>query len=446
MSDAESEKIITTSCAPHCGGGCILRVHVEDGVIHRIETDDGDHTQVRACARGRSWRQRIYHPDRLEYPLKRTGARGEGKFERISWDEAFDTIVAEIKRIAETYGPGSLVYWISGGDQGLFDTWERMGDIFCGVGGYTRPWGLHSYEGAIFAELATFGSAWTHGTRDDLVNSRLIIMWGWDPSTTIHDTNTAYFLAQAREGGARIISIDPRYTTSTATFSHQWIPIQPGTDTAMLVAMANVMVTENLQDQAFLDTYTVGFEPFRDYLLGREDGVEKTPKWAEDITGVPAATIRELAREYATTKPAALIAGIGPGRSAFGEQYHRVAITLAAMTGNIGISGGSCGGKSWGPPILMENNPDPKAKPNSVQDQVENLKRISNRSEYIYGEGVINLFRLTDGILKGKAGGYPADYKFLYLNNSNVVNQWPNTNKTVEAFEKLDFIVIEEQF
>jgi len=445
---AGAEEVVPTVCSSHCGGSCLLNVHVKDGVITRIETDDGEEPQLRACLRGRAYRQRVYAPDRLKYPMKRIGARGEGSFERISWDEALDTIAGEIKRVVETYGPAAIVYWVSGGDQGvLHDTWRRMSRLFCLMGGYTRPWGLHSYEGGIFAELATYGTSWTASTRDDLLNSRLIILWGWDPANTIADTNTSWYLVQAKEAGIKIISIDPRYTDSTAIFAHQWIPIRPGTDAAMLIAMANVIVTENLQDQGFLDTYVLGFEAFKDYILGVEDGVPKTPRWAEAITGVPATTIQKLAEEYVTTRPAALLAGIAPGRTAYGEQYHRAAIALAAMTGNVGIPGGSAAGKVWGPLGLGRMGSGPKIPRNLVDAEAPPPKdKLPSRSGYIYGHGIVNVFKLTDAILRGKSGGYPADYKLLYLNNSNILNQWPNTNRIIQALNKLEFIVVEEQF
>jgi len=441
--------VVTTICNSHCGGTCVLKVHVKGGAITRIETDDGEEPQLRACLKGRAYRQRIYAPDRLKYPMKRVGARGEGKFERISWDEALDTVAGEIQRVNKTYGSSAILYWVSAGDGGaLHGVWRRMSRLFCLMGGYTRPWGLHSYEGAIFAELTTYGNALVTDTRDNLLSSRLIILWGWDPVNTIADTNTTWYLIQAKEAGIRIISIDPRYTDTTATLAHEWIPIRPGTDAAMLIAMANVIMAENLQDQAFLDSYTVGFEAFKNYVLGVEDGIPKTPGWAEAITGVPAGTIYRLAKEYATTKPAALMAGIAPGRTAYGEQYHRAAITLAAMTGNIGIPGGSAAGKVWSIMNLLGMGSGLRIPPNAVDAETPPPKdKLPSRgSGYVYGHGAVNVFRLTDAILKGKSGGYPADYKLFYLSSSNIVNQWPNSNRVAEALKKLDFVVVEEQF
>lgn len=449
------ESIVPTMCSAHCGGTCLLRVHIKDGVIIRIETDDGkEEPQLRACLRGRSYRQRVYAPDRLKYPMKRVGARGEGKFERITWDEALDTVAGELKRVKETYGSAAIIHWASAASAGLVHCLNtRIARLLCMMGGCTLSWGVHSYEGAIFAEEATYGTNLDGNTYDDLVNSRLIILWGWDPVVTIGHTNTAWFLAQAKEAGARIISIDPKYNDSAAVFAEKWIPIRPGTDGAMMLSIAYVMIRDNLQDQRFLDTYTVGFDKFRDYVLGIEDGLPKTPAWASAITGVPAATIENMAREYATTRPAALLGGIAPGRTAHGEQFHRLAHTLAAMTGNIGIPGGSAGEKAWNTLWLMKfGGGRMMVPPNQVEANSPPMKdvrfpmRLAARRESVFGTGPINLFTVVDAILKGKSGGYPADYKLIYLSTSNIVNQWPNTNKTIQALKKLEFVVVEEQF
>ncbi len=105
-----AEKVITTTCASHCGGTCVLKVHVKNAVITRIETDDGQEPQMRACLKGRAYRQRVYAPDRLRFPMKRVGARGQGKFERTSWDDALDTVARELMRVKDTYGPASILY------------------------------------------------------------------------------------------------------------------------------------------------------------------------------------------------------------------------------------------------------------------------------------------------------------------------------------------------
>jgi anaerobic dimethyl sulfoxide reductase subunit A len=291
-----------------------------------------------------------------------------------------------------------------------------------------------------------YGTWRTSSARDDLLNSRLVIFWGWNPANTIGGTNTCWYLAKVKEAGIRMVFVDPRFTDTAAIFANQWIPIRPGTDAAMQIAMAYTIINENLHDQLFLDKYTLGFQHFKDYVLGVDDGIPKTPGWAEPITEVPAETIRSLAREYATTKPAALLCGVAPGRSAYGEQYHRAAITLAAMTGNVGIHGGDAAGRvwegaSWYPykmPYGLVNRPEDGANP--VYD-VPTDGRLQ-----IYVAGGVHYVHLADFILKGKTGGYPADPKLLFVVNHNYLNQTPNIGKIVRALKKLEFMVVVEQF
>jgi anaerobic dimethyl sulfoxide reductase subunit A len=434
-----------------------MKVHVQDGLITRIETDDGEEPQLRCCLRCRAYRQRVYAPDRIQYPLRRVGPRGKGEFERISWDEALNLVASELRRVRETYGPSAILVKTGGGDltlvHGMGTIMERLLTLF---GGYTGTWGSNSWEAATFASVVTYGTVAVANSRDDLLNSHLILMWGWNPTETIQSTNTTFYLAQAKEKGCKFVSVDPRYTDTTAVFADEWIPIRPSTDAAMLIAMAYVMLKEDLHDQAFLDRYTLGFEKYKNYLLGVEDQVVKTPEWAEEITGVPAATIVRLAREYATTKPAAFIAGIAPGRTAMGEQYHRAALTLAAMTGNVGIHGGECGGRCLGDQYPYNTYPF-KVGPlmevgaNKVDREAPTLK-IALQRYSVGGKPVprssarVHISRLADAILKGRAGGYPADYRFFYVTNNNPVNQLPYAKKWEEALNKLEFMVVQEQF
>ncbi len=443
--------IVETGCCHDCGGRCVLRAHVRNGRIIRFETDGGEEPQIRACMRGRAYRQRVYSPDRLQYPLIRSGERGSGKFERASWDEALDKVAAEMLRVKESYGNASILFAGGAGNQGMLHGSGPASRLLMAFGGFTRTWGGASYEGALFASMATYGTINTGNSRDDMLNSRFIILWGWNPAVTVWDPGTSLMLARAREKGIPIVSVDPRFTDTAAVLADRWIPIRPGTDAAMLIAMAYVITTEGLHDVDFIEKHTVGFERYRDYLLGVEDGVPKTPEWAEAITTVPAKTITELARQYATIKPAALFAGWGAARAALGEQYSRAANVLTAITGNIGVTGGyaagfmrayssrashqSRGGKGTGNPV--ETGAPPRI--NSLYKLRGGTNPNSNR---------IHSTKMFDAILRGRAGGYPADIKMVYVAAGNTINQHPNTRRGVEAFlsKSLEFVVVQDQF
>ncbi len=422
----DADKAIMTTCSSHCGGRCVLKVHVKDGVIKKIESDDGDEPRILACVRGRAYRQRVYDPNRIKYPMRRTGERGEGRFERISWDEAFDTIVSQLNRVRAKYGPGGLTFLGGGGDATHLHTAQLMQNLLEMTGGLTATWGIHSFEGGLFAAIATYGTKAETNDFDDLLNSRLIIMWGWDPVTSIHESNTSWYLKQARESGAKIISVDPKFTDSAAIMADQWIPIIPGADAAMMVAMAYVMIRENLHDRSFLDTYTIGFDRFEDYILGKEDGIEKTPAWAQEITGVPADVIENLAIEYATTKPAALIPGCAAGRTAYGEQYHRAAQTLAAMTGNIGVHGG-WSGKALSPALpfggfdfKLTGLPQSGGNPNDAGAPYRK-DALPTGPPQAMCESRLHFTEVPDAILKGKEG-VTEGIKMLLVMNTNPVN------------------------
>jgi len=448
------EEVITTGCSSHCGGACLLKVHVKDGVITRIETDDGETPQLRACLRGRAYRQRVYAPSRLKHPLKRSGERGEGRFKEISWDEALDTIANEYKRIKKDYGPASVLYTASVGDMGVLHTPKAGHRLFCLAGGCTSTWGWASFEAKTYALLATYGTVESRYTHDNFLHSKLIILWGINPTTTIFGCGTNLKLMQAKESGTRIICVDPRYTETAAVLAHQWIPIRPGTDTAMMLAMAYVMIRENIYDQGFIDKYTYGFDTFRDYVLGKEDGIAKSPDWAEPITGVPSSTIVQLAREYATTKPAALVCGISPGRSAMGEQYHRAGITLIAMTGNIGILGGSTGdanpegdiNQKYLYPWKLGGGMRSGKNPVEIGTSVRKYALAAAGGDAL--DSRVHTSLVWDAILKGKAGGYPADIKMLFIVNTNRLNQYPNLRKGIKALksDNLEFVAVLEQF
>ncbi len=423
---------IPVGCPHDCGGSCLLIAHVEDGVVTRITSDESlpDEPgvgQLRACLKGRAYRQRLYHPERLKHPLKRAGERGEGKFERIGWEEALDIVANKMLEVRDRYGPTAIMN-ISHTGMMLCSYHRRacIDRLLNMFGGQTELHSIVSNEGGLFAAMQTYGSIFTTSEREDLLNSKMIIMWGWNPTDSVWGTNSTYYLALAHERGARIVAVDPRYTDSAATFADQWVPIRPGTDTAMLIAMAYVIIDGGLHDQAFLDKYTVGFDRFRDYVMGQEDDVPKTPKWAEAITGVPAQTIAELARAYATTKPAALSVGHGPARTFHGEQFHRAAMTLCAMTGNVGVAGGDTGVAFFGYPI---------------QTKVMQFPGGSSS-----GNVSVHWNKWADAIIEGRAGGYPSDIRMVYSVCGNTVNQLGNIRKADRALKTLEFMVAHDHF
>ncbi|MHC6180302.1 DMSO/selenate family reductase complex A subunit [Clostridium sp. JNZ X4-2] len=452
----EEEKIVPTSGSHNCGGRCIIKAHVKNNRVVRISTEDDipdteKMPQLRGCLRCRSYRNRMYNCDRLKYPMKRRGKRGEGRFEPISWDEALDTIADNLKRIMHEYGPDSIYIQYATGNEGKLSENVWMKRLLGMYGGYLSYYGTYSTACTQAATPYTFGTVYTGNSREDWVNSKLIILLGFNPADTIHGTNTSYYLKMAKKAGARIISIDPIYSNTAVALADEWIPIRPTTDNALLDAMAYVMITENLQDQRFLDKYCLGFDEehmppgipygnsYKNYVLGKGiDKIPKNPAWAEAITGVPRETIIRLAREYALNKPGALIQGFGPQRHAYGEQIARGGTVLASMTGNVGISGGWASGTGY-----------------PVREGY-----VASIPHYNPNKSKISMFSWPDAIIRGKSMGtnlgvkgtdkLSSNIKLIFnLGGNCLVNQHTDSNGTAELLKNehlVELIVTSDHF
>jgi anaerobic dimethyl sulfoxide reductase subunit A len=321
-------------------------------------------------------------------------------------------------------------------------------------GGCLGIYNSYSWAAINIATPYVFGTLQTGNQRQDWLNSKYILMWGWNPAEMRDGTNSDYFVKLARdaERGARVVCIDPRHTLSAASLADEWIPVRPGTDTAMMTAMAYVMITEHLIDAEFIRTHCVGFdrsqmpigcedaESYTDYVLGTRDGIAKSPEWAEAITTVPRDTIARIARDYATTKPAVLYQGYGMQRRAYGEQVVRAGCVLASITGNVGISGGWASGLA---------NQVPDAPFWTVFPIGENPIKAT-----------IPVFLWTEAVLRGKdmtqadgilgADRLDNDIKLIYAVASNIlINQHANVNRSAKLLQdesRVEFIVVQDQF
>jgi len=457
---------VVTSCAHNCGSRHMLVAHKKDDVIVRLSTDDGryqedgyfgkdtlEEPQVRACLRGRSYRERIYSAERLLYPMMRVGKRGEGRFKRVSWDTALDYIAREMIRIKAQYGPSALLdQSYAGSSWAVLHKSDQITGLqgrFLGMFGCrTTSWSVPSYEGTAFSSNTTFGTIEDGNEDDAYAYSKLMIMWGWNPAYTFHGGNTFYYLRVAKQRGCKFVLIDPQYSDSAAAYDAWWIPIKPNTDAAMMAAMAHYIFTEELQDQRFIDQFCLGMdagtmpptwsghENFKDYILGRSDGQPKTPEWAEPICGVKAEDIKTLAHMYATTKPAALKACWAPGRNAYGEQYNRMAAALQSMTGNVGILGGCSEGigKAWHAKAVAHPS-----------DQYSNIYAAAIKSD-AWANCVLNY----PNVRREEIGLWPKtdvfeglipDIRGIFWQGSNWLNQLPNINNGLKAIEKLELVV-----
>ena len=472
---------VTHSCFFACGGRCVNRSFVCDGKVlfqdtDSLHADSPDFPQQRGCARGRSLRHAIFSKDRLTHPLKRKHwsvgggkkeLRGRDEWEEISWDEALDIVASEVTRIKETYGNKSILalgYEYLNVIPGLYTA-----PSLNAFGGCTTTWGQAS-QGAFPLVSNSMKGSYNLGALDfsdryEIRKAKLIIMWGQNPAWS-QAGNPLFHYLQAKKAGARFIFIDSWFNPSMQVLADEWIPVRPGTDTALLLGIAYWMIAHDSYDQAFLDSHCIGFDAehmpkgadpqdnFKDYVLGTYDGVSKNPAWASSICGVPKQRIEALAKEMASSKPMTMRASQAPARSDNGATFVQAFYTVGWMTGNVGFpgaevsAGGSAGNMVFGGEPLVRPGSKGYTWPENPLCQPPRGGGMLARGEYdpdlFYG---IAMPEVWDAVVSGKYhdfvhGVQPIDIRMLWkIGDGGRMNQNPNFMQAVKAYQSVEFVV-----
>ena len=495
-------------------GGPVF-VYVKDGKILRmtpIEFDARDPQPWTIAARGMTFtpprkttlaphgqnaKSMVYSPDRLLYPLKRVDFdpkgernpqnRGKSRYERISWTEALDIVAGEIKRVKREHGPGAMAV-----SHGSHHTWGNIGYYLSALHRFKNAVGhtaVHHnpdswegwYWGAVhhWGHTLRVGQSETYGTVEDcLQNCDMIVFWSADPETTSgsygaqEGTVRRQWLKNPKLG-IKVVHVDPHYNASAQFLGGKWFAPRPTTSVAMAMAIAYVWIKEGLYDKDYVATHTVGFDKWKAYLLGEEDGVPKTPEWQERETGVPARDVRALAREWGKKRVYLAPGGWGNGhggacRNQTGIQWARVMVCLIAMQG-LGKPGVNMGNLQWGCPIDfnfyfpgyadggMSGDLEGTSMPVELYQRMPQLPTINTPFQRI------PRIWMPEAIADGKAEGYPwigksiehqfakfaypapghAPVKMLYKYGGSILATMNNTNRHVRMYQSpnLEFVV-----
>jgi anaerobic dimethyl sulfoxide reductase subunit A len=401
---------------------------IEDGRITEIRDNPLGGPAMRGCIRGYQAARMLDAPDRLRKPLVRVGTRGSGQFREVSWAEALDRVAEGLVSIRERYGPEAVIHLGGSGScrGALHNTGQLTARFLSLFGGSTVTYSGYSSAAAGFATPYVLGTSAAGIDPGTLQYSKLIILWGANIVVCRLGCEWTARVREAKHRGVEIIVIDPRRSATVRTLGSRWIPVHPGTDIALMMAILYVWIEEGLVDRAFVERYGVGFDELEAHVLGRDDSEPKTPRWAEALCGTPAETIIALARRYGQAKPAALIPGLSFQRTVGGEEAVRMAIALQVAAGNLGIRGGSSGALTWG------RLPQPRMGAIGVP--------TSGKHAFV------PVYEWPDAILEGKDGGYPSEVKAIYNVGGNYLVQGADVRKNIGAFEKVEFSVCHDYF
>lgn len=398
-------------CPHDCPDTCSMVYEIEDNKLVGVKGNP-EHPMTRGglCVKLNDYEKRHYHPDRLLYPLRRTGPKGSKQFERITWDEALEEITTKWKAIIDEHGPHTIMPNSYLGNQGLVHGLNG-GDAFFNRMGATVTERTFCGEGSCTAWLLTVGP--TAGVDpESFIHSKYIVIWACNSvSTNLHHWHT---VKQAQKKGAKVIVIDS-FTSKTAKEADWHIAPKPGTDGALAMAMIHTLIKENLVDNEYVKNYTVGYSELA------ERAKKRTPEWAEQITGISAEEIRQFAREYATTPPAAIRLGVALERSYGGGQAIRAVSCLPALIGAWRhVGGGALQFSVWEHPYKF----DVISRPDLIP---EGTPVVNN----------LQLGRILTGEIK-----LDTPIKSMMCWNTNPVTQAPETDKIIEGLQREDFFMV----
>jgi thiosulfate reductase / polysulfide reductase chain A len=409
---------VATTCEM-CFWRCGVLADVADGKVLRLEGNP-DHplTRGRLCARGNSGTQLLYDPDRLKWPLLRTGARGEGKFRRVGWDEALDFFAAKLKDLRRAHGPESVAFFPHGLSPRFFATLMKA----YGTPNSAEPSFAQCRGPREVGYSLTFGRELGSPEPVDLEESRLIVLIGSHLGENVFTSQITAF-ATALSRGAKLIVVDPRFSTAAGK-ADWWLPIRPGTDIALLLAWMNVLIGDALYDRDYIAKYAEGFPELAAHVR------EFTPEWAAAITDLPAARIRETATAMAAARPAVVV---HPGRHVtwYGDdtQRARAMAILTALLGSWGRKGGI-----FLPTPVEKGSFDLPSFPESERGRADGAgTRFPLASEE---QGV------TNGLIDATLTAEPYPIKGWVVYGQNVLESIPQPQRTLRAIEKLDLMVV----
>ena len=412
-----------------CHGGCGALLHVEDQKLTKIEGDPKNPMNLgKLCPLGAASLEQVYNPRRLKYPMRRSGKRGEGKWERISWTEAYDEITDKIKESTARFGSESI--WVgTGTGRHHFGFVSRFANAI-GTPNWCEPGTAQCFRPRVHGSIITMGQLPICTYTNDVM-PELIMFWGHNPLYSGPDGELGFGVRQALARGPKTIVVDPRETL-LAKRADIWLQLRPGTDDALALAMLNVIIAENLEDRDFVEKWTYGFESLAERVSNH------TPEWAEPITWVPAKEIRKAAYLFAEVKPSMLEWGCAMEHTPNCFQTIRALLCLPSITGNIDQPGSWAFGMMGVSPLpqLFDKIPEEKQKKRLGYDQFKVLSAEGAQLPSAHVPTIFNAIRTGEP--------YPVRTGLIFGNNA--LSTYGDVKTVYDTLAALDYLMVAELY